>query len=175
MKHNKAYCRKRGDVWLVEWVDGSTIRSESFPSEKEARVRRVTKTEELLGVARDVVEPKEFSGAIQGRSGGSGKAWVDLLWAATALVAQNPGCERQQRALRSVASAAVAARKFMSQDQVYADGDDDISDSDYIIEIGKMLEPMLHRAGISNEGKEAVIQMLKPGKQAAVASKSETK
>jgi len=101
-----------------------------------------------------------FGEHVQTHDGTAGGSWLELLWFGSLLVAMNPDCEEQQKALGSVAKAATAARKFLPADALGVD-DDNVDDKTFVATMAGTLSPMMDKLKIRPEVQRVVLATLR--------------
>ena len=174
LKPGVVYVRPSGDAWDVLWLDGERIRSIRRRGKRQAEDWAARKQRELAGGGTEHEIP--FGDTAQGLDGVAGNSWLELMWQAALTTAMNPGSgpEALQKASRTVAQLANAARKYIPQQAIGEEdanldewsrqfADEVISGKSEVAE--HVLEALMDRIGAPTAQKAAALLLLQGGKE----------
>jgi hypothetical protein len=162
MKPGVVYIKQSGEGceegWDILWLDDGMVRRVRRKGQRQAEEWAARKQMELdAGVQGEPELP--FADTVSGADGVAGNTWLELLWAAAVQVGNNPKNISLQKAARTVAMLAGAARKFVDQTDI---GEDDISDEEFLAQSAEHARAIFEKNGQAEAGK-ALLKLVAKG------------
>ena len=161
LAEGKVYLKKRGEKgWDIWWLEAGVEMHEFRRLEERAREYAARVQRRLASPASGVALP--FGDTVLEADGTAGDSWVELLWRGSLTVAQNPANEAAQAALRSIASAAQGARKFIRSDRIGEGGD--VSDEEVVEQfVALVAQRLAGYESITAEERTVALKVLQGG------------
>lgn len=157
---------KGGDQFDILWLsEDGMVRHVRRKGERLAREWADRKQADLLGGSGE--EELPFGDPVLSAEGVAGNSWLELMWSAALMVAQNPKNKTLHAAARTVAQLANSARRFIPQQDV---GEDEMPDEEFFPWLAENLKAHLAKQGYEKKAVEKslapMFKLLKGGKAA---------